>query len=49
MDPGLSENVNRGDLAPPAWRRVMRESAKQLEAIGTNLFGIGITLGCARG
>lgn len=31
------------DLAQPAWRLVMIESAEQLEAIGTNLFGIGAT------
>jgi hypothetical protein len=49
MDPGLSEDVNGGELASPARSRVRRESAEQLEALGADLFGRGIALGFACG
>ena len=43
LAPSLSENVHSEDLAQPAWRRVMIESAEQLEAIGTTLLGLEAT------
>jgi hypothetical protein len=49
LDPRLSEDGNRRDLAAPARSRCLSESAEPLDAIGADLFGIGIALGCALG